>query len=84
MTVIPTRDRVPQLSPGGATQRAGTRSVAAAHGGMTGRDVLRILRRRKWWIILSTLIATALSAAATLIWMLTGTSWIVSRWTTLI
>ncbi len=70
MTVIPTRDRVPQLTPGGSVQRATARAGAPVHAGMTGRDVLRILRRRKWWIILPTLIAVALTAVATLVWML--------------
>ena len=36
---------------------------------MTFNDVMRIIRKRKWWIILSILISAAVTAIATLVWL---------------
>lgn len=65
MSVIPTRDQVPQI----------VRSVSSRHRptvtpgtGITGRDILRIMRKRKWLIILTVLIFTVGTFVATLIW----------------
>ena len=69
MTVIPTREHVPQAirGPLAAVQRpAGLPTAAAA--GFTGKDIIRILRRRKWMIIVSIGICLVASAITTLLW----------------
>jgi capsular exopolysaccharide synthesis family protein len=40
--------------------------------GMTGKDFVRILRKRKWMIILSLAICSILSAVSTAVWMFTA------------
>ena len=51
MSVIATRDQIPQIvrGPAGPASRA-----PAVGAGLTGRDLLRILRRRKWLVIFFT------------------------------
>ncbi len=68
MSVIPTRDRPPQVmrtAPG--VVRKGPGMPAAT--GLTGRDILRILRKRKWLIILLVGIFTAISIISTALWL---------------
>jgi capsular exopolysaccharide synthesis family protein len=68
MSVIPTRDQVPQIVrvPGAI---APPRATHAA-GSMTGQDVFRILRKRKWLIILSVVICLAAAAVVTQLWLM--------------
>ena len=73
MDIIPTRDQAPQIS---RTQRAmgihpGTaaiRATSGAAGGITGKDMLRVLRKRMWMIILTTSIVLVVTVAATPVW----------------
>ena len=71
MSVIPTRDRVPQIVRGGtaAARRVVSPGAAQAEGGVTGRDILRILRKRKWLILFSLIICIGLSVLATVLWL---------------
>ena len=72
MSVIPTRDRVPQIVRGGSpvtTRRATPTPAPPAMPSMTGRDVLRIIRKRKWLILFSLVICIGLSMLATLLWI---------------
>ena len=70
MSVIPTRDQVPQIVRGGpvATRRAERRPAARGETGMTGGDVLRIIRKRKWLILFSLVICVGLSVLAHVLW----------------
>lgn len=65
MTVIQTREHAPQLVRSGS---APARPVPAAAAGLTGRDFLRILHKRKWLIILCTLGFTALGIVGKIVW----------------
>jgi len=72
MTDLPIHDRVPQIVPSPAVAQARVvRPAGAPAAGMTGRDILQILRKRKWLIILSTAIATFLAVGATVVWLKT-------------
>ena len=74
MSVIPTREQVPQIVP----RRAGVErppvgiapagQAAAPGGGITARDILRILRKRKWTIISFVVMFTAIAFVVTLLW----------------
>jgi len=73
MSVIQTREIAPQivrLGPGRVPGRLGPAEGRQAEGGLTGRDILRILRKRKWLIILAELICVALAAGATVLWLM--------------
>ncbi len=60
------RPTVRQLqATGSPPQRPG----AAAPGGLTGRDVLRILRKRKWLILICLAASTTLACVGTLLWL---------------
>ncbi|MFB3890887.1 MAG: polysaccharide biosynthesis tyrosine autokinase [Phycisphaerae bacterium] len=67
MSVIATRDQAPQIirGPVGHAARA-----ASAPAGITGRDVLRILRKRKWLIIIVVAVFAALTGGGTQLWMM--------------
>jgi capsular exopolysaccharide synthesis family protein len=67
MSVISTREEAPQIVRAAVSPRL--RSAAPTGGGMTGRDILRILRKRKWLIVLSVLGFAALAALGTYVWM---------------
>jgi len=68
MSVIQTRERAPQIIRAGAVRPRGpTARPAVPETGMTGRDVLRIIRKRKWLIIFSLVICIGLSIAALLL-----------------
>ena len=70
MSVISTRDQVPQLArPVPAGVAAWSRGAPASTTGWTGRDLLRILRKRKWLIVLCVALSTALSAGVTALWL---------------
>ncbi len=74
MSVIPTREQVPQIVP----RRAGVERLpvgiapagqaAAPGGGITARDILRILQKRKWMIISFVVMFTAIAFVVTLLW----------------
>lgn len=67
MTHIQTREHAPRLAPTG--RPLGPRpGPAHAHGGLTARDLTKALRRRKWTIILTSLIILAITVVATLLW----------------
>jgi len=75
MTTVPTRDQVPQIpypqglmghQAGGRLPAAGVSSGSAP----TGKDILRILRKRLWLIVISSLGIIALICGATLLWWL--------------
>lgn len=77
MNIIPTRDQVPQISraqralgayPGTTAHR--TTRAGDGTGGITGKDLLKVLRKRMWTIILATLIVLVVTVAATLVWRL--------------
>ena len=68
MTVITTRDQVPQIArPMPMAPRA---AGASAAGGLTGKDFLRILQKRKWMILITLLSVIALTVLGTLAWQL--------------
>lgn len=70
MTVVPTRDRVPQIAPGGPIARP-LPLVPSGGAGLTASDVLKILRKRKWLVILSTLIISVVVSVLTGVWRAT-------------
>lgn len=66
MSVIPTRDQVPHIvRPATAMPRPAGPQAA---GGLTGRDVMGILRRRVWLILVCLLVCVAASIVATVLW----------------
>lgn len=69
MSVIPTRQQTPQIVRAGAAAVPRPPVAAGAAAGMTGRDIFRIIRKRKWLIIFSLAGCTALSVVATLLWL---------------
>jgi polysaccharide biosynthesis transport protein len=59
-------------APGGSLPAAARRAQAAAgqaEAGLTGRDVLRIIRKRKWLILFSLVICVGLAVAGTILWL---------------
>lgn len=67
MSVISTRDHVPQIArPAGGLSLP--RAAAPPAAGMTGQDVLRVIRKRKWLIVISLLVAGAASVGVTALW----------------
>src|SRR4030042_826328 len=70
MSDLPIRDRVPQIVPAAATlPLRPVRPATSVPAGLTGRDIFQILRKRKWLIILSTVIATFLAVVITVLWL---------------
>jgi succinoglycan biosynthesis transport protein ExoP len=70
MTVLSTRDQTPQIAralPGQVRRPGG--AVGAAEPGMSGRDILRVIRKRKWLISISLVICVLLSVLAWLGWL---------------
>ncbi|HAU38705.1 MAG TPA: hypothetical protein DCX07_13435 [Phycisphaerales bacterium] len=68
MSVIPTREQTPQIvRPIGTAFRPAGGPHAGA--GMTGRDVMRILQKRKWLILLALAICLAISIVTTVLWL---------------
>lgn len=65
MTVIATRDQAPQIM---RAAPAMARPAAAPAAGLTGKDFLRILRRRKWLIVITLAVILAVTVAATKVW----------------
>ncbi|MGA2265329.1 MAG: polysaccharide biosynthesis tyrosine autokinase [Phycisphaerae bacterium] len=67
MSVVSTRDRVPQITAGGPMGRPGFMAPSGG-AGLTPADIMKIVRKRKWLITLSVLIAAAIAAVVTLVW----------------
>ncbi|MBN1555155.1 MAG: polysaccharide biosynthesis tyrosine autokinase [Phycisphaerae bacterium] len=74
MSLVPTRRETPQIhridrsapiAP--ASRPSGSSTPGGA--GITGKDIIRMLRRRKWMIILSVSIFTAASVVSTWLWL---------------
>jgi len=71
MSAIQTREIAPQivrLGPGRAPGH-GAPDGRQQEPGLNGRDILRILRKRKWLIILAELFFVSLAVGATLLWL---------------
>ncbi len=72
MSVIPTRETTPQIIRAGTSMPTTRRVAGAPPGqpelGLSGRDVLRILRKRKWLLILSLVICCGAAVLAQLLW----------------
>ena len=69
MTVLSTRDQITQIArgPGGAIRSRG--GAPPPGGGMTGKDILRALRKRKWLVVLCVALFTAVAGVATALWL---------------
>ena len=68
MTGLPTRDQTPQIAGEPGARRGPGRAASSARGGVSGHDVIRILRRRKWLLGLSIVIGGAIAFVSTLLW----------------
>jgi len=62
------REQPLQIRRGGPPKRPTAPGASAGSGGMTGRDVFRILRKRKWMIILTVTLVVAATAVGTWLW----------------
>ncbi len=77
MTMIPTHDRGghrmphPSQMPIGGPMPPGVGGPPDA-GGLTGRDIMRMLRKRIWLILLTILITEVLVVIATGVWLMTA------------
>ncbi|MDP7635934.1 MAG: polysaccharide biosynthesis tyrosine autokinase [Phycisphaerae bacterium] len=70
MTDLQTRERLVNIVPGGdAPVRKPPAPQSAPDGGLTGRDILRIVRRRKWLIIVSVAVFFIMAFAGTWFWL---------------
>ena len=73
MDMATTRDQVPQIARHQPVARPHTgmqafRAAGQGGTGMTGKDILRILRKRMWMIIITSITVISLVLAVTLIW----------------
>jgi capsular exopolysaccharide synthesis family protein len=66
MSIIATREPAPRLPALGGKRPL---MPGAASHGMTMRDVLRIIRKRKWLILVAFLTWSSLAVAATVVWL---------------
>ena len=76
MSAIPTRERTPMIVRAGAVppRRPAAAAIppppaARTESGMSGRDVVRVLRKRKWLILFSLVLCIGASVVATLLWL---------------
>jgi len=46
-----------------------SRPTPSAGGGFTGKDFLRILRKRKWMILITVIVSVAIAAVSTFLWL---------------
>jgi len=65
--LVPTREQAPQIVRAAPPARSAAPATSST-GGLTGRDLLRILRKRKWMIILSVVICLVLTGLGTGLW----------------
>lgn len=73
MSVIQTREIAPHVVRVGAPRPGGRPMPGDARqqdSGLSGRDILRILRKRKWLIIISLVLCIGLSIGATMLWLM--------------
>jgi len=70
MSMIPTREQVPQISRVSSAIGPPRAAAPSGAGGMTAQDVVRIIRKRKWLIVLSVLICLAVAATVTQLWLM--------------
>jgi len=72
MSALPTRDQVPQLARGPKSgvlaASPGATGGASTGTGLTGKDVMRIVRKRIWLIALAFGICLTLAAVTTILW----------------
>ncbi len=66
MSVVPTREATPQIVR--SAQRPVRSAGGGAQSGLTGRDVMRILRKRFWLILLCVIFFTALGIGGHFLW----------------
>jgi len=68
MSMVHTREQAPQIvrHMGPVARRA---RIGEQATGVTGRDIWRIIRRRKWLIILPTVFFTAVAVVGTFLWL---------------
>ena len=70
MSVMQTKEITPQIVRLGAGRAPGRGGAGPqAESGLSGRDILRVMRKRKWLIILTELIFVSLAVGATLVWL---------------
>lgn len=68
MTAIPTKQRAPHISRRGADRRRGGGAGPSPAAGVSGRDIIRILRKRKWLILIFIVLFTGIAFVATFLW----------------
>src|ERR1035437_2609003 len=73
MTVIATRNQVPQIVK--STPGLGRGPASQQAQGITGREIMAIIRKRKWLIIITVFSCLAASVAATFLWLRLGPLW---------
>lgn len=65
MSIVQTREQAPRIAP---VRASAPRVSAAGGGGLTFKDVSKVVRRRKWLIVISLLACTAITVVATFLW----------------
>ena len=68
MTTLQTREQAPQMTPHSMPVPRRAR-IGVQSSGITGRDIWRIIRRRKWLIILPTVFFTIVAVVGTFFWL---------------
>lgn len=68
MSDLPIREQPLQIRRGGPPRGPTAPGASAGPGGMTGRDVFRILRKRKWMIVLTATLIVAATVVGTWLW----------------
>jgi polysaccharide biosynthesis transport protein len=72
MTTLPTHEHAPSIVPAGkmplSPMHRPNRPTAGA-GGMTGRDVMRIIRKHLWLILIMLTVFTLVSIGGTMLWL---------------
>ncbi|MFW6132596.1 MAG: polysaccharide biosynthesis tyrosine autokinase [Planctomycetota bacterium] len=64
--LVPTREQATRIV---RQAPAPTRSQAGSGSGLTGRDLVRILRKRIWLIVISVVVCLAIAAIGTMLWL---------------
>ncbi|NBB94857.1 MAG: polysaccharide biosynthesis tyrosine autokinase [Planctomycetes bacterium] len=69
MTLVPTREEAPQvLRYAGMSSRRPAGTATGSQSGLTASDIMRILRRRMWLIIISLIVFTGAAIGGTIVW----------------